>query len=236
MTLLQATFQALSNGMPAALRPVLAEIERLIREDERRRMVSALNVEAEEEADEQRRSLHRGIGRCGMSMHPFDTMTSSTDKPKLWCLGERYNDANAASGWEPKWRMHAVRCVLSQPAFTHGATRDRLVLMLGTEEFTVRNLLWPHHEPGAWDSKAAQEIALAILPHLPSNIVLLGRRVATAFRLNDLQFAESTSFHVQGVEKRFLCLPHPSGRSRALNYPSDVRRYQEAVRAWVSFP
>lgn len=152
-------------------------------------------------------------------------------RQEIIVIGERGHDkARVGAALERGreiWMRHPVRAVLSMPAFTHGATRARLVQMLGTDAFRAKNLLWPHHQPGAWDKEAAREIASAVIHHLPDKFVTLGARVRDAF-WGEVSVIETTRRRIE-----VLVLPHPSGRSRVCNCEVEMEIVREAFQAFV---
>lgn len=80
---------------------------------------------------------------------------------------------------------------------------------------------------GRWDNGVARRAAQELLAGVFESFVLLGRRVADAFRV-------SYGFQVRGLgNKLLLSLPHPSGRCRAWNEPGAVGRARELLRAHV---
>lgn len=81
----------------------------------------------------------------------------------------------------------------------------------------------------AWDEEAARGWALALLRTVNPPwcaIVLLGRKVARAFRAADCLVSDEPPFtvcYVPGAPP-LLLLPHPSGRCRAWNDPNAAAR------------
>jgi len=102
-------------------------------------------------------------------------------------------------------------------AFSWGASRQRLI-SVGLRWNVATNLLAASPKCGDWDGKAAREVALALVPHLPADacLVLLGRSVQKAFA---------------GLleESRITCLPHPSGRNQSLQEGAPVERCKDSI-------
>jgi hypothetical protein len=97
----------------------------------------------------------------------------------------------------------------------------RLVMELGKEEYLERfdrvNLC-----EGKWMMRIARIEAYKITKSEVSKVVLLGRKVATAFDCELQPFRH---------DSRFVALPHPSGLCRAWNESGAFRRAREALRA-----
>jgi hypothetical protein len=110
-----------------------------------------------------------------------------------------------------------------------GASGDRLRGILGLTcgeyllQFDRVNLC-----TGKWSMKQACEVVRRIREERSrESIILLGRRVATAFGVGDRNF-----FEVVGT---LFLLPHPSGRCRVWNDGRNVLRAQAVVKMAVQW-
>lgn len=75
---------------------------------------------------------------------------------------------------------------------------------------------------GRWSVQTARLEAARIAAMDHDVIVMLGRKVASAFAKQDMP-----AFTREG---RFIALPHPSGRCREWNVPGAILRAQEILR------
>jgi hypothetical protein len=82
------------------------------------------------------------------------------------------------------------------------------------EHFNCVNLIERYADAEPWSAPRAREVARAFKLR-PVNL-LLGRRVAVAFRLEDEPLFRWADI---GQGRRAVCLPHPSGLNRKLNDP-----------------
>jgi hypothetical protein len=87
------------------------------------------------------------------------------------------------------------------------------------ELFDCHNLIERHRDAEPWSVPRAREAALNLILEKPltsgSVTVLLGRRVAAAFGLEDAAWGEWRATPSGAI----VTAPHPSGRSRAMNDP-----------------
>lgn len=121
----------------------------------------------------------------------------------LIAVGERANDeARGLSRiWDLTWAAQT-------PAFV--GQMEKLEDLLGVSLDRAINLLPPHPCPAPWDARKARKIALAMVRWARGHdLVLLGRKVASAFGLGDAEFGEHRA--------RVILMPHPSGRNRLWN-------------------
>lgn len=160
----------------------------------------------------------------------------------FWLVGERLNaprlDPDTEARFEARWIEGPVREMARFPAFQPSSVCRRRLLewyqinLAITESWCCVNLLWPCREVGAWDEEWAREGAQLLGMRLGKNngaAILLGRRVAAAFDLGDLDFGETgVSFGC-----RCLVLPHPSGRNRWLSWPGNRDRLPVWIRQFV---
>lgn len=157
----------------------------------------------------------------------------------ILCVAERIHEPMHAGNearrqhFKERWTgENRTRYVMAMPAMTHGATRGRLVKILGTHEFKVINLLWPDFECGTWDVEEASKSAMAVMRYMSEDedgkkytrLLMLGRRVAEAFRIPpDAEWGSAWSIGHDGWEMcrcgAVMVLPHPSGRCRVMNDP-----------------
>ena len=123
-----------------------------------------------------------------------------------------------------------------------GRIGKRLAILMGTNEYNYRwhtrreNLLqrWPGPARGngsAWNAKLAARAAArmerkGILGMPDSIVILLGRRVARAFRFHESPWFKEWP---QANGATIVVAPHPSGASRWWN---DPRNWNEACRFW----
>lgn len=150
-------------------------------------------------------------------------------------VGERMN----AARWRP-WRDespergYALRLRLG--CFRTGAGRERL-LSMGLQWHAGINLLWPSPRLGEWDAGEARAAADMLLPFVVADftaVVMLGRRVAAAFRRAgleacDMQYDVRKSTGTR-VGPLWVAFPHPSGRSRWWNEPDAERHARTCAR------
>jgi hypothetical protein len=110
---------------------------------------------------------------------------------------------------------------------------DRVNLMSGSKKWSL---------PGA--REAARELLdrtpkgeSAVLPshriEFGQPLILLGARVARAFRLTYTPFELHAWGDGLGDHRRILVLPHPSGRCRAWNEPGSYERARRMVREFL---
>jgi uracil-DNA glycosylase len=92
------------------------------------------------------------------------------------------------------------------------------------ERFEAVNLIERYRDAEPWSAPRARERARKLVEEAgPLVVVLLGRRVATAWGLGERAIGEWGPALVGGLPvPEVICLPHPSGLNRTLNDP-DVR-------------
>lgn len=108
------------------------------------------------------------------------------------------------------------------------ASGDRLRVILGLSDADyLRHLARRNLCAGRWDCAVARRVAQSLLEEDFSAYVLLGRRVAGAFRV-------PYGFEVarRGL-KTLVSLPHPSGLCRVWNEPGSTGRAREILRRHV---
>ena len=144
----------------------------------------------------------------------------------LVAVGEKlnpraFNDGTAAF----TWAIDPLSAMLEAPALPEGCqSRRRMEEVMGLRPDKCVNLLSPWEE---WSQKIARRRASILLTWARAGhhrLALLGSRVSHAFGVSCVN-----QWSVEGVD--VLSLPHPSGRSRALNC-EDTRRW---VRHLVVF-
>ena len=116
------------------------------------------------------------------------------------------------------------------PPEASGGRLQRYVLGVSAAEY-YRKFDRANLCAGRWDLGAARLEALALLGEPErSTYVLLGEKVASAFRIRSGAFS-SAKLLVGGREKLIVLLPHPSGLCRTWNDPAAVARAREHLRA-----
>lgn len=118
---------------------------------------------------------------------------------------------------------------------TGSGVLTRMHTMLGFKPDRVYNLLPPSKVIGSWDKYQASLSAIELLkwfayPSKALGIVLLGRKVATAFGFANAEWGSDFGIgKVQG-----LVVPHPSGRQRVVNDPEIRAMLLEQAKLFVS--
>lgn len=93
--------------------------------------------------------------------------------------------------------------------------------------------------PSRWSTRGARERAAALLEEYPQvPLVLLGAKVTRAFRWLFTPFESWVASEVAiiGRGRTFVCLPHPSGLSRAWNAPGAYDRARSVLREAGALP
>jgi len=127
-----------------------------------------------------------------------------------------------------EWSADPLAAVLARE-MPDGPTRRNLDRLLPGRKRVV-NLLWPDAEPGAWHAEPAAVAAAALGAWARARgrcLVLLGLQVAQAFGGGEL-------FDLRLGEVPMLVLPHPSGRSHALNDVWSRARVRRAMTMFVA--
>lgn len=140
-----------------------------------------------------------------------------------------------------QYEQRPLAAILLWPCMEFGDTRRRFEKMIGDTNVDRRvNLLPPDNKPGTWDGRlsvAAATILLEWADDTDSHLILLGRRVTDAFQealghrkskkfprpRNPIPFGETFA------RGRLLCVPHPSGMSRAMNDPDVAAQITRAI-------
>lgn len=127
-----------------------------------------------------------------------------------------------------EWVADPLGAVLARE-MPMGPTRANLDRLLPGRKRVV-NLLWPDAQPGAWLAEPAVLAARELGAWARARgrcLVLLGLRVAQAFGGGEL-------FDLRLGDVPMLVLPHPSGRSHALNDPTSRARARRAVTMFLA--
>lgn len=137
----------------------------------------------------------------------------------------------------PYTRSHDEYALWDEP---EGAAGHRMRCILGLESPAYRALGRTNLCVGSWSLEAARERAATIVEGDAETVVMLGRKVARAFALDDLEPFETMGYgagdcgcdgsrHVAG--RTFVALPHPSGLCRVWHKPGAVGRARAVLRA-----
>lgn len=134
-----------------------------------------------------------------------------------------------------------------QPALEGRAGR-RLAKMMGVSyarflnEVDRRNLFEAPADGLAWDYREAKLSAMRMSPEFRSgdSVVVLGQKVSRAFGLVGSGVVDLPEYRwfdrvkpMSGITYAIARVPHPSGRSRKLNDPSELARMTEFLaEAW----
>lgn len=169
----------------------------------------------------------------------------------ILAIAERVNDprmdAERVARWARVWREHRLRAMLTTPAMSIGQTKSRFAALTGLPIRTkVINLMPPDNKIWTWDAGVAEMQADYLREWLREDacltvfqdneqcaqervtgVVLLGRRVATAWQMGWYKFGTITA--IAGCQQPFLLLPHPSGRNRTWNDPALVASLRQQV-------
>lgn len=137
------------------------------------------------------------------------------------------------------WREDRTFAMIQYEAMPRGVTRNNLVKMLGFEPARIINLMWPDRRSGTWDRGEAAVSARHLSrwidgsPHV-TGVVLLGRRVGDAFGWKGMPFGfHLRTAYLSGRCSHEILLPHPSGRSRVLNNPTERQRIASEIKNFV---
>jgi hypothetical protein len=135
----------------------------------------------------------------------------------LIAVGERANARDLSLEWAARWSLPLA---VETPTFL--GREEELERYLGLAPDLAVNLLAPSPVSGAWEGRDARLRASQLAVEAAgSGLLLLGRRVASAFGLGGAKFGSRADVGAC----RALVLPHPSGRNRLLNDP--------VAREWV---
>lgn len=156
----------------------------------------------------------------------------------LVAIGERINasqwSAAVVDAESESWRRDPIRAALAEEALPLGSlSRARLSRLMGLHPDMCMNVLEPSRTIGSWSTTRARENGLLILAWAKREghrLLLLGRRVAAAMGVAT-RARWGTIVEIEGV--RCMVLPHPSGRSRALNDDGVRRGIQSQVAEFV---
>lgn len=120
------------------------------------------------------------------------------------------------------------------PKNSAGYRLARLVLAMPSrgaylERFDRVNLC-----PQKWSSPVARQSAIAIMNSDYDRVVVLGRKVAAAFGLDEskpFSIEKTRSISSTGIwfERQYIVLPHPSGLCRVWNEPQAFERARAAL-------
>jgi hypothetical protein len=135
------------------------------------------------------------------------------DPPSVTFVGE----ANPY-GLDPRFALYHL------PSIASGGRLQRLICGITPERYESLGRL--NLCPRTWSAKEARLHAAVIRREGRPVVVLLGRKVADAFGLHDV---EPFSVRAEGVTTLVL-LPHPSGLSRAWDEPEAVARARAILR------
>lgn len=122
------------------------------------------------------------------------------------------------------------RCALfCEPPNSAGGRMQRLVC--GLHRRTYLGIARVNLCAGKWSMLKARETAAGVLKQ-HSVVVLLGRKVADAFRVAHVE-PFTTQLHKHLLSPRIVALPHPSGLCRVWNEPGAFARTRAVLREAV---